>query len=104
MVYGDARRELIEEQERERQLKLRKTAHKRGLHHHKKRKSAKHHHQHKHKHHDHKHLNHIKLNNNHDPNRHLSKRDRKLLFTFSWDANEKRFSQRQIMQQLVRKG
>ena len=53
----------------------------------------------------HHHKNHLVLDNDgKHHHRHLSKKERNLLFTFSWDANEKRFTQRQIFQQLIRKG
>ena len=91
---------LILESEMERRLRLHHEHNNKHAHHHRRRPQKKHHHHHR----KHKKLNHITLNNHHDPHRHLSKRERKLLFTFSWDANEKRFTQRQIMQQLIRKG
>lgn len=87
-------------------------------------RSTHHQHEHLHDHHHHHHMmnphkhfhprnlalvqtnkNHIKLDNDdnqHD--KHVTKKERNLLFTTSWDANEKRFTQRQIFQQLIRKG
>jgi hypothetical protein len=48
--------------------------------------------------------NHLKLDNDSKLDKHVTKKERNLLFTTSWDANEKRFTQRQIFQQLIRKG